>query len=424
VRVYVEGFRVLPYGDEGNDWLTLDSDYTRRSPPQYAAEVEAIVGAIDEDKKWKNMILSNRSYFGAVFITQEDAGELTPLINREGFLPNAAYFRLREWVRIGIDLFVRVRAAVEYQEREAKKAKRKKHPQVRGSTVLAALAEATTATRSLRLAATTGDTDAIASGAEGLNSRLTTLKESLEEFVSETDILRVTASVGTQMGEFVHEVQSLLGTTEAVTEAIGRLRIDKAIPATKRAELAIVYGNVSDMRKQLERQASYLLDIATADASRRRSKQRLADRFDRALKLVERAAEKRGIEIRNAIPPDLVSPKMFPAELTTVFANLLSNAVKNAGDDGVIQAIAQTTRQGVVLKVQNTGNRVDVDNSERLFLPYVSTTTSVDTTLGQGMGLGLTITRKTLEEYGATICFVPPAKQFQTAVQIVFPSEE
>src|SRR5690606_16228004 len=31
VRVYMEGFRVLPYGEPQNDWLKLDADYTRRS---------------------------------------------------------------------------------------------------------------------------------------------------------------------------------------------------------------------------------------------------------------------------------------------------------------------------------------------------------------------------------------------------------
>ena len=30
VRVYVEGFRVLPYGEPNNDWLGLDAAYTRR----------------------------------------------------------------------------------------------------------------------------------------------------------------------------------------------------------------------------------------------------------------------------------------------------------------------------------------------------------------------------------------------------------
>ena len=113
---------------------------------------------------------------------------------------------------------------------------------------------------------------------------------------------------------------------------------------------------------------------------------------------------------------------MFPAELTIVFSNLLTNAVKNAGDNGIIQASARETATGIEVKVQNTGTRGNLEDAERFFRPFVSTTTTVDSALGQGMGLGLPITRKTLEQYGASIKFVAPSKKFQTAVQITFPT--
>ena len=28
--MYLEGFRVLPYGEPKDDWLAIDADYTRR----------------------------------------------------------------------------------------------------------------------------------------------------------------------------------------------------------------------------------------------------------------------------------------------------------------------------------------------------------------------------------------------------------
>jgi signal transduction histidine kinase len=418
IRVYVEGFRVLPYGDESNDWLTLNTDYVRRSRLEYASEVETIVASTQQNKKWFHYLLPNRSYFGAVFLTQEDAGDLTPLINREGFLPNPAYERLQRMVRIGIELFTRVRASTEYQERKS----RKRIAPVRGSAVITAISEARRAARQARLAVSSTNPEDAETVIADLEAKLENLQENLGEFVAENDILRVTASVGTQMAEFVHEVQSLLGTAEAVNAALDRLRLSPNLSKDKRRELSAIHASMSDMRKQLERQASYLLDIATPDASRRRIRQRIAERFDAALKLVARTAEKRGITIRNEIPSDLKSPKMFPAELTTVFSNLLTNAVKNAGDDGHILANGREVQEGIEVTIRNTGNKVDLIHAERLFRPFVSTTTSVDATLGQGMGLGLTITRNTLEEYGGTIEFVRPGKRFASAVQIVFPA--
>jgi signal transduction histidine kinase len=114
---------------------------------------------------------------------------------------------------------------------------------------------------------------------------------------------------------------------------------------------------------------------------------------------------------------------MFPAELTVVFSNLLTNAVKAAGEAGRIRATARQDGEGqVILKIENTGPAVDLADAERWFRPFESTTVEVDPVLGQGMGMGLPITRNMLEEYGASIRFVSPSRGFSTALEIAFPS--
>ena len=171
------------------------------------------------------------------------------------------------------------------------------------------MSEARTAANKIRLALSTSNAKEAQNAITELSTKLEALQESCGDFVSEADLLRVTASVGTQMAEFVHEVQSLLGTAEAVNEALDRLRQDQYLTANNRSELAAIQVAMSDMRKQLERQAWYPPDIATPDASRRRSKQKISERFDTAVKLVARSAEKRGIAIRNEISELLKSPK-------------------------------------------------------------------------------------------------------------------
>ncbi len=171
-----------------------------------------------------------------------------------------------------------------------------------------------------------------------------------------------------------------------------------------------------------ERQASYLLDVVTADSWRRRVRQSLSDRFDAGARLVRYLADQRGIAIQNDIPENLKSPPMFPAELTVVFSNLLTNAVKAAGTGGEIHARAETNAdRSTTLVIENTGLAVDPEDGERWFAPFESSTTEVDPVLGQGMGLGLPITRNLLAEYGAVICFAHPSAGYATALQIVFP---
>ena len=103
-----------------------------------------------------------------------------------------------------------------------------------------------------------------------------------------------------------------------------------------------------------------------------------------------------------------------------VFANLLTNAIKAAGHEGRIRATARETAKGVVVRIENTGKAVNLNTSEKWFRPFESSTVQIDPVLGQGMGLGLTITRAMLDEYGARIQFVKPGSAFATALEIVF----
>jgi signal transduction histidine kinase len=114
---------------------------------------------------------------------------------------------------------------------------------------------------------------------------------------------------------------------------------------------------------------------------------------------------------------------MFPAELIVVFSNLLTNAVKAADHEGRVRATAKSDREGqVVVTIENTGVAVDPNEGERWFQPFESTTVETDPVLGQGMGMGLPITRNLLEDYGAAIRFAVPSRGFSTALQITFPN--
>jgi signal transduction histidine kinase len=242
--------------------------------------------------------------------------------------------------------------------------------------------------------------------------------------ISEQSLLRVLASVGTQMSAFIHEIRALLGASQSIEHALGELATDSTLRAEQSRRIKKVLQAVGDLRRGLEREASYLTDVITPDARRRRSRQRFAERFDLASRLIAHTAERRGVQIENRIPLDLKSPPMFPAELTAVFTNLLSNAVKAAGAIGRIVASGRADADGTRhILIQNTGVRVDLEHAETWFRAFESTTSQVDPVLGQGMGLGLPITRRILDDYGATVAFVVPEDGFATAVEFAFPGD-
>ncbi|MDE2719528.1 sensor histidine kinase [Candidatus Palauibacter polyketidifaciens] len=424
VHVFLEGFRVLPYGDD--DWLSIDSDYTRRPRQlELLRDLDFSAEWGDKDVDAGLTRLPKNNYFGGVFLTQEHAPTLRILVNREGFVPEAGFLALVDHVRTGVDLCTRVRAAAGLAERQKRAAIRAAAREAKLSTA---------ATRSLRVEIedAKGVIKEIHSllsqrdleGAESLIDRaavaLEHVRDRADTIIWEGAMLRILASVGTQMAAFVHEVNGVLGTAQTLDQSLKVILEEGALLGEERRRLQGAWRVAVDLRQTVERHASYLTDVVSVNARRRRSRQSIAERFDSAVRLVRHSAERYHVEILSDIPPALKSPPMFPAELSTIFANLLTNAVKAAKPEGRIHASAASDSKGVRVRVQNTGVAVALAEAERWFRPFESTTDSPDSMLGQGMGLGLTITRSMLEYYGLGVQFVEPSPPYATAVEVRF----
>lgn len=439
VRVYMEGFRVLPYGEEADDWLALARDTANRDRKlRFLAESVASdkLAEIDDEGL---LLLPSKHYFGGVFLTVNRAGSLEMLINREGFVPDGAFETLVTLVRRGVDLSTRVRAAARASKRAASPetavperrgdAGSDPSPQLRGSLPREEPLRRKAEGSLRRLAELGSELERLAKHApEPLRVKLlsaaTDLNEATalsREVIPASSLVLVLASVGTQLAAFTHEINHLLTLASDLETVITRLQ-SLELPARVRNQTSKVVAAASELRRAIERQAAYLVDIVTPDARRRRSRLKVSEILNATWKLVATAAEQRGITLRNAIKDDVRTPPMFRAELMAVFTNLLTNAVKAAGKDGVIAASATTTDDRALrIRLENTGAAVNPNDGERWFRPFESTTVDVDPVLGQGMGLGLGITRDLLAEVGGQIVFVQPHRGFSTALEIEFP---
>src|SRR5438445_3389538 len=220
IRVDLEGFRVLPYGEPKDDWLSIDADYTRRRRTldllQDWSGDKALPEITEEDKDKDAPLvhLPNNNYIGAVFLTQSDAVSLRPLVNREGFVPEAGFDNLVRLVRTGVDLCTRVRAAAEYGRRQERKQKRisdaggqpseadSKPPASRQG--LRGIGEAAELVHKARALVGAGDVEGAKKIVDRAEAHLADLRETAEDIISEQALLRVVASVGTHMAAFVH----------------------------------------------------------------------------------------------------------------------------------------------------------------------------------------------------------------------------
>ena len=469
IRVYLEGFRIVPYGEPRNDWLSLDFEYTRRAGrfpiDPLLAGPESDLTALRElaDRDVSLRLLANRAFFGAVFVTEAKSGGLRTLVNREGFVPDGAYQRLVEMVGAGVRLLQRARALASLQlkkdEAQRKREKAQAEPDQSGGDegYTEHASEEPTSGPSSGIDETGEDDeersvlggDAATSGSaaqlqaalaqlrlilrlperqgpeptpiestvdEQLLRAVVALEDAADRLIEDASLLRVLASVGSQLAAFTHELALLVPAAVAAENALA------PVPGMRWPTPAVhARRAVSDLRRALERQSSYLVDVASTEGRRRRGRQPVRERVDTALVGFQGAASARSVVLVNRTDGAVRTPPIFKAELQAILTNLLSNAIKAAGSPGHVEVSAQQLDTGVRLVIQNDGEAVDLAEAERWFVPYASTTSDVDLVLGQGMGLGLAITRDLVSEYGGTVKFIPPDEGFATAVEVVIP---
>lgn len=460
VRVYVEGFRVLPYGDTGDDWLNLDRDYARRQRT-FDIELDANSSRLLQPVEQETFLVQgNDQYAGAVFMTGDDAAALRPVVNREGFVHDAAFDILRELVRNGVDLLTRVRAShrrgaanqrlselagdLQTDEKDDDAAPAGLSAGQSDTSAPGVEEAASGIAASTSSEGTSGVDHGVSLPISVMRRELRALHEQLGNSSEESSTierlekaidyieeaargddgratLQILAGVGLQLAAFVHDINGVLGLAQSVrslAEAVRR-EVD---PEKQRAILRDLEIAADELVQSLARQSSYLVEVVGPDARRRRRRIPITQAIQPSLRLLAATIADRRIEILQELDANGKTPPIFPAELAIIVTNILTNAIKAAGKKGRILIYGAVTRDGgFLLRVENTGVRVNLSEAERWFRPFESTTTDVDIVLGQGMGMGLPIVRRLVSEYNGNVRFVSPSSEFDTAVEVTIP---
>lgn len=450
IRVYLEGFRVLPYAEYGDDWLEIDREY-RSGPRYYTIELdESASDDLDLDKREALNAIPSNGYFGAVFLTTSGAPGLESLINREGFVPGPTFRAIREIVQDGVRLSVRVRRSV-FNQRERLSAIAPVPPDQQspeaavpspgpepvfdpsGRTpfeVLAPhgpteednrrMAAAAEAAAKLAAAMRAGGTEPVDERTKQLAAGFNAAHGALQAVQSYQPELRILAGVGLQLGAFVHDINGMLASATTVRELLRGL-LDKVVDPTQRNTIQVTLRTADELAHTLARQSSYLTDVLSADPRRRRSQVKVRERVESVLRFLAGSLSSRGITASVDVAPELRTAPMFPAEMMIMLTNLLTNAAKNAAEGGKIWIDGRDLGSAVEVTISNDGAVVDLDEAERWFLPFESTTTTVDDVLGQGLGLGLPIVRALTDDYRGDIRFVEPTHGPGTSIRVVLP---
>ena len=116
------------------------------------------------------------------------------------------------------------------------------------------------------------------------------------------------------------------------------------------------------------------------------------------LSLVEARAEKTGIKIAREYPQDKIVAAIDAELIKTCLINIFQNAFQAMPEGGTMVIKVSRDDRDVIISVKDTGHGVDESLQEKVFEPFY-------TTRPRGVGLGLALTKRVVEEHGGSVSF-------------------
>lgn len=208
-----------------------------------------------------------------------------------------------------------------------------------------------------------------------------------EEAVRRSDRL---AALGQLTAGLAHELRNPLGTIRASAEMLGKL------PTTSGNEVAgELAGYIATEVDRCNALVTRFLDFARPLQIKRQVAE-LTSILDQAVGELQRRQPPIQVAIYKNYAPD-VPPLDCDAELLErVFYNLLLNAAQATAPGGVVTIKTRRLAGGVEIAVIDRGSGIRPEHREAIFNPFF-------TTKSDGVGLGLAIVSKIIDEHGGTI---------------------
>jgi len=399
IRLYRNGFRVLPYGESDDDWLGLDASIRRRT-------ILPVHG--------------NINFFGFVEVNNDYGEQFEETSSREGLLENKAFEELSDFgYKILTDAIIKIGSVRGVKTRTNEKDWKKEPEEVINDAI-----------NELKEIENEEDFQSAKEKISEITQTIEIAKEQQKrekiELIKEMNLLRVLAGLGLTIGEFIHEIKQYQG---ALQHDI------------KNIETSTTLENVFSVNKRvkvnLDGLSTYIsyFDEAFSENVQRELKPLELRTVVYALKsTLEADITKRNIEFVEPIFKgyNLYTIAMHKSEWASILFNFYTNsrkAINRAKVKGKIFIECGKVHNRVYLEFSDNGDGIALENREKIFNAFYTTSTPVGKIVKiheemSGTGLGLKIVRDIITSYGGTIFVKEPTKGYNTTIRIELPWEK
>lgn len=413
IRVYRNGFRVLPYGEVGDDWLGLDRKRTR-------IEIE-----LEDSNITFNIPYTNKNFFGFVEIVDNSGEFFEETASREGLIENSALSDLKNFLRKSVIAGVRRIAPFVYTEKTKREQQRadKKSLKEKLEGLQSKIEE---------FAKDKGGGDDIGDYSENgrdeseakpdVKSLFDDIESEIGDILDELAMLRILATLGLTIGEFTHEIiqfpiffnskiKSLI-LRETDGDKINNL--NQILDKVNHLDTYTTYFNLA-----VSRNADRELEVIDLQRVVRLFIESTSWDFDHEGILIETNGEKYG----------LYTVPMHPSEWHSILLNLYTNskkALRRARPvNKRIKIILGIDEDNLFLEFLDNGDGIPPENKDLIFQPFFTTATSNSSSNNEyivGSGLGLKIIRDIITDYKGDIFVASNNDEgYSTCIRIEIP---